>query len=222
MDGQAGQSIGCSTGSTPGGGGTAGTQIAGGTGGTGGTFGAPAGNPGMLGQGGAAGSTGENSQVGGGGGGGYFGGGAGGSANGCDGGGGGGGSSFVADAFARSVSLATDSSGTAQLTITSDVTSDATPSFTLGKLRRNRHKGTAILRVNLPAPGTLALTGKGLEGHQSVEGAGVQTLKIRPRGMRRLRLRRIGRTKVRASVTYTPKGADPITLKKKITLIERR
>jgi len=97
-DGKDGQSMDCSTlspASTPGGGGKAGSQVAGGTGGTAGNDEAPAGNPGALGQGGAAGTGGSNSEPGGGGGGGLYGGGAGGAANGCAGAGGGGGSSLV-------------------------------------------------------------------------------------------------------------------------------
>ncbi len=217
-DGHDGQAAGCSTGSTPGRAGTAATQIAGGAGGPGGVSGAPAGNAGAFGQGGAAGNTGENSQVGGAGGGGYFGGGAGGSANGCNAGGGGGGSSFAAPAVATNVSIETDTIGTPQLTI-SDPTE---PAFTLGQLRRNKRRGTAILGVNLPRPGTLALTGKGLKARASVKGAGDQTLKIQAKGAKRRTLLRRGRVAVNPAVTYTPMDADPRTLTRRVTLIRRR
>jgi hypothetical protein len=93
--GQDGQSLNCSTGSTPGNGGP------------------PAGNAGVLGQGGAAGSGGSNSEPGGGGGGGRYGGGAGGSGNGCSAAGGGGGSNLVPP----STSIGTDTAGTPSVTL---------------------------------------------------------------------------------------------------------
>ena len=38
-------------------------------------------------------------------------------------------------------------------------------SFSFGKLKRNKRRGTATLTVEVPGPGTLALSGKGLVQH---------------------------------------------------------
>jgi hypothetical protein len=200
-----------------GGGGMAGNQASGGAGGVAGGGDPPAGNPGGFGRGGAAGATGSNSEPGGGGGGGYFGGGAGGSANGGGGGGGGGGSSFAA-AAATNFSTATDASRTAMLAITS-VGGD----FSLGKLKRNRHTGTAILTVDVPDPGTLRLSGK---GHiravgTTVSKAGKVRLRIRAQGGGRRKLRRTGRLKLAATVTYTAIGAAPLSKARAIRLLKR-
>jgi Glycine rich protein len=121
-DGKEGQPLECGAG-TPGGGGEAGSQTAGGTGGLAGSNGAPAGNPGAVATGGEAGTGGANSQPGGGGGGGFFGGGSGGSGNGCAGGGGGGGSSLAP----TGASIVTDTSGTPLVAISYTLLSPPSP-----------------------------------------------------------------------------------------------
>ena len=98
--------------------------------------------------------------------------------------------------------------------------------FSFGKLKRNKRKGTATLPVILPGPGTLVLSGKGLVKQQpsnaSVSGAGTRKLMIRTEGRKKRRLDRTGEVRVNAEVTYTPTGADPSAQVKRIKLVKRR
>jgi glycine rich protein len=237
--GATGQPLNCSTGTTPGAGGGAGTQVGGGAGGAGGMNGAPAGLPGMLAQGGGAGSGGSNSEPGGGGGGGYYGGGAGGSGNGCAAGGGGGGSSFVNSAV-TDLLLSIDQAGVPSVTITPITPAASTPppqqtvtakppnGIKFEQLRKFKRRGTALLTLELPGPGTLLLSGKGLllpkgfspAGTKALSARGEVGLLIKVKGKRKRKLDRIGRVKVRAAVTFTPTGGDPSTFERRITLVK--
>jgi Glycine rich protein len=217
-DGVAGQSLECGQ-STPGGGGGAGTQTAGGVGGVAGSGEAPAGSSGTLGLGGAAGVGGLNNEPGGGGGGGYFGGGAGGSGNGCPAGGGGGGSSFAAT-IASGVSLTTDRTGSAAVVISS--TLKPSNAFRLGRLSRDKRKGTGTLTVELPGPGVLSLAGQGLvPRHRSVAAPMTARLPVKPRGRSMRLLSRTGQAKVTAKVTFVPSGGEPSTQSRTLKLIRR-
>jgi hypothetical protein len=97
-----------------------------------------------------------------------------------------------------------------------------------GKLKRNRHKGTAILPVNVPGRGTLALSGKGVKAQPAsasvrVTGEGTVKLPIKPKGKARNRLRAQGKAKLRLNITFTPTSdpADPPgTQRRKIKLIQ--
>lgn len=239
--GETGQPVGCSTGSTPGAGGGAATQTAGGTGGTAGNGGAATGVAGTLAQGAAAGTSGNNSQPGGGGGGGYYGGGSGGGGNGCSAGGGGGGSSFVGSSVTASV-LSSDQTGVPSVTITPDEPpavqppppSTLTPvkpsnQIELGRqVRKFKHRGTALLSVKVPGPGSLGLAGAGLvppkgfssAGAKALAGGGEFRLLIRVKGKGKRTLEQSGRLKVRIAVTFTPTGGDPNTLERSITLVK--
>jgi virginiamycin B lyase len=103
--------------------------------------------------------------------------------------------------------------------------------FSLGKLKRNKRRGTATLIVLVPGPGELALTGKGLvRQHRSadagslraieraVTAAGKVKLRIKAKGRKRRKLNRTGRVKVAAKVTYTPTFGLPATKTRKIRL----
>jgi hypothetical protein len=99
---------------------------------------------------------------------------------------------------------------------------------TFGKLKRNKHKGTAILPVNVPGRGTLALSGKGVKAQPasasvSVTSEGTVKLPIKPKGKARKRLRAAGKAKLRVNITFTPTSdpADPPgTQRRKIKLIQ--
>jgi hypothetical protein len=100
--------------------------------------------------------------------------------------------------------------------------------FSFGKLKRNRNRGTATLIVNVPGPGTVALSGKGLKPQRSVGGraaaskiagtAGDVMLRIKARGAKKTKLNRVGQVKVQAKVTFTPNGGLPAVENRKITL----
>jgi hypothetical protein len=104
----------------------------------------------------------------------------------------------------------------------------ATPSneFKFGRLKRNKVKGTAVLFVTLPGPGTISL-GKsrgvvGVPGSKTVSAAGLVGLRIRPRAFARRKLNHSGQAQVIAKVTYTPAGGVASTKAKTIKLIKRR
>ncbi len=97
--------------------------------------------------------------------------------------------------------------------------------ITLGRLKRNRRKGTAILFVSVPLPdaGSLTLFGKGVK-RQSKPVADTGLVKLKVVGKRKVRkaLRRRGRRKVRIKVTYTPTGNSPHTASRTAKLIRKR
>ncbi len=95
----------------------------------------------------------------------------------------------------------------------------------LGKLKRNRRKGTATLSIRLgqPSLGTLGLRGKGLKG-RTVTIAGQSEVKLKVAlASRKLRkaLRRKGRRKVGIRVTYSPTANAAVTVTRKAKLIQK-
>jgi hypothetical protein len=96
--------------------------------------------------------------------------------------------------------------------------------FSFGKVKRNRKKGTAKLPVNVPDRGELDLakTKKVKPQGKRAPEEGKVKLTIKPRRRSKRALRKKGKAKVRAEVTYTPDGGDPNTESKRIKLIKRR
>lgn len=97
--------------------------------------------------------------------------------------------------------------------------------LSLGRLKRNRRKGTATLTVNLPQPsvGTLTLSGKGLKPRTvAITGQGMVKVKIATRGGVRKALRRRGKRRVRLHVTYTPTGTTSATQSRTTKLIRKK
>jgi hypothetical protein len=88
----------------------------------------------------------------------------------------------------------------------------------LGKLKRNKKKGTARLPVTVPGKGTLALSGKGVKAQKaaataeaSVAGEGTVLLPVKAKGKARKGLFSTGKAKLRLRLTFTPTSdpADP-------------
>jgi hypothetical protein len=96
--------------------------------------------------------------------------------------------------------------------------------FRLGKVKKNKRKGTAKLTVSVPCPGDLELakTKKVKADDELAEAEGDEKLKIKPKGKARKRLAKKGKAKVKAEVTYTPTGGEPNTKTKKLKLKRRR
>ncbi len=94
----------------------------------------------------------------------------------------------------------------------------------LGKLKRNRKKGTGLLTVSVPVPalGTLTLFGKGLRGKsKTVNETGVMKFAVvGKRGVKKA-LRRRGKRKVQIKVSYSPVGNEPVTAVRKAKLVKR-
>ena len=105
--------------------------------------------------------------------------------------------------------------------------------FSFGAAKINRSRGTVILNLNVPAPGVLAVSGKGLKARAAgsrspttipvtdamIAPASVR-LKVKARGKLRAQLNRTGQVKARLKVTYTPTDGDPATQKHKVVLVK--
>jgi sugar lactone lactonase YvrE len=132
---------------------------------------------------------------------------------------------------------AIDGSGKAQimsgLSSPSGLAVDALPppnKFSFGKLKRNKKRGTATLAVDLPGPGELALTGKGLvvqrpaaedrradPAYRAVSGGTVNLL-IKAKGRKKRKLKHTGKVKVDPTVTFTPTRGTPATQSRPLKL----
>lgn len=114
-----------------------------------------------------------------------------------------------------------------------DVATIPSNADTLGKVKLNKHKGTATLAVTVPGPGTLSLTGKNVKpqrstreatASQAVTAAGTVKLRIKPKGKAKKKLNKSGKAKVKVSVTYTPTGdapGSPNTQTKRVKLVKK-
>ena len=94
----------------------------------------------------------------------------------------------------------------------------------LGKLKRNKKKGTGLLTVRVPVPtlGTLTLSGKGLRRKSKpVSETGVMKFAVvGKRGVKRA-LRRRGKRKVSITISYAPVGNDAVAAARRAKLVKR-
>jgi hypothetical protein len=94
--------------------------------------------------------------------------------------------------------------------------------FSLGKLKRNRRKGTATIQVRVPGPGRLVLSGRKLKRFSLIlPRAGSFGLRIVPRKGLARRLRRKGSARVAFKVTFTPDGGSANTKSASRRLLRR-
>ncbi len=110
----------------------------------------------------------------------------------------------------------------------------ASDSFSFGSLSRNKSKGTAFLVANVPGPGTLSLTGKGVKTQRAAGGAtasvnvinaGTVVLPIKAKGKAKKKLNKTGKAKVTVNVTFAPAGdppGDPKTQSTTVKLVKKR
>jgi hypothetical protein len=96
----------------------------------------------------------------------------------------------------------------------------------LGKLTKNKKKGTATLAVSLPAPsvGVLTLGGKGLKTQTAtISGETEVKLQVLPASKAvKKALRKKGKRKVQIEATYTPTGNSAATQTRKATLVKKK
>jgi hypothetical protein len=92
--------------------------------------------------------------------------------------------------------------------------------FEFGKFYRHKDKGIGALVVNVPGPGTVSLRSALLryQENDTTEGGDVGLSVLAQRGQATSKLRRTGKLKARARVTYTPDNGTPNTQKIKLTL----
>jgi hypothetical protein len=94
--------------------------------------------------------------------------------------------------------------------------------FTIGKLKKNRRKGTATLAVTIPEPGTLVVSGRGIRRAtlRSDKGATLRVpLKGAGKGLKRLN--RKGKLKSKLKLVYSPVGGDPNSQQRRIALSKK-
>ena len=101
-------------------------------------------------------------------------------------------------------------------------------SFTLGATQRNKKKGTATLTVDVPNPGELTVSGKGVKAagvgavvSKTVTAAGAVKLLIKAKGQKRETLNETGKVNLKPKITYVPTGGDPSTQSTKLKLKKR-
>jgi hypothetical protein len=117
--------------------------------------------------------------------------------------------------------VAEDAAGT-RTTETRSILVKARNFFTIGKLKRNKKKGTATLEVTVPEPGSLTLTGKGLQkSTASSAHGGSLRLSVKAKGKGKKHLNRSGKLKAKLRVTYAPDGGDRNSATKRATLLKR-
>jgi hypothetical protein len=99
-----------------------------------------------------------------------------------------------------------------------------TNAFTLGAITRNKKKGTATITADLPNPGELTGSGKGVKAagaaviSKAVSAPGIAKLTIRAKGKKKRKLNETGKVKLKVAITYTPTGGDPRTQPRKLKL----
>ncbi|HYP55873.1 MAG TPA: hypothetical protein VEQ41_06195 [Solirubrobacterales bacterium] len=92
--------------------------------------------------------------------------------------------------------------------------------FNFGKLKRNAKKGTAMLFVNVPGPGNLAVSGKKVKAAKKAAGnGGLVALPIKPKGKAKGALKEKGSVKFSVKVTFTPTGGTALTLPRRVKLV---
>lgn len=101
-------------------------------------------------------------------------------------------------------------------------------SFSLGGVERNKKKGTATLTVDVPNPGELSLSGKGVKAQRAgavaskaVAVAGTVKLLVKAKGRKKRKLNESGKVTVKPKITYIPTGGDPSTQSRKLKLKKR-
>ena len=109
-----------------------------------------------------------------------------------------------------------------RLNVTAEV--EVSNAFSFGATTRKKKKGTATITTNAAGPGTFSLAGKGLKGQQATLGntVGTVSLPVVATGKAKRKLKRQGKAKVNASVTFTPEGGSANTQSESVKLIKKR
>jgi hypothetical protein len=93
----------------------------------------------------------------------------------------------------------------------------------IGKLTRDSRNGTAVLEVDVPGTGTLALVGNGLRKvTRTGLHAGWVKLAITPTARTRKRLDKTGRVELRAKIRFSPSTGRPQAQRITIKLLKKR
>jgi hypothetical protein len=117
-----------------------------------------------------------------------------------------------------------DQDGLGDETQDADLSACHSNAFTFAGVTRNKKKGTATLKVNVPEPGQLIGSGNGAK--VAAAGAtiskavapGTAQLLIKAKGKKKRKLNQTGKVKLSVAVTYTPTGGKPNTQSIKVKL----
>lgn len=116
--------------------------------------------------------------------------------------------------------------------ISAQVALKASNEISLGKLKRNKRRGTATLAVEVPGPGNLTLTGTGVKrqrpliasASKAVSAAGTVKLRVKAKGKKKRKVNDRGRVKVKVKVAFAPNSevaVAPGTASKRVKLVKR-
>jgi hypothetical protein len=105
-----------------------------------------------------------------------------------------------------------------------DVSDTNFSTFAIKRLSRNRKKGTAKLKVDVPGPGVVALGGHGVKPVRAkpVIAAGRVNLLVKAKGSKKRKLRKSGKVRLKLSISYTPTGGTDGSQSLKVKLKRRR
>ena len=102
-------------------------------------------------------------------------------------------------------------------------------SFSVGGVAKDRGSGTATVIVNVPNPGHVQISGKGVTAASAGKSAVKETtvagpvdVRIRATGQKRAELMKTGHVKVKPKITYTPFSGDPAVGGIKVKLRARK
>jgi hypothetical protein len=97
--------------------------------------------------------------------------------------------------------------------------------FTIATIARNKKKGTATITVNLPDPGELVGSGKGVKASSAGQAvtsksapAGPAKLVIKAKGKKKRKLATTGKVKLNVTISFTPTGGKAKTVSLKVKL----
>ncbi|CAN5636782.1 hypothetical protein BH10ACT11_BH10ACT11_13310 [soil metagenome] len=89
----------------------------------------------------------------------------------------------------------------------------------LSKAKVDKKKGTAKVSAKVAGKGKLKLSGSNIKGATvSTAGASTKNLNIKPTGKAAKDLKKKGKAKVKAKVTFTPTGGEKVSATQKVTL----
>ena len=93
--------------------------------------------------------------------------------------------------------------------------------FKFGKLTRNTKNGTAKLKIKLPSPGKLTVSGKQVKQvKRGTKQAATATINIRPKPKAKKQLASTGSAKLQIKVKFVPTGGKAKTKGKAVKLIQ--
>ena len=96
--------------------------------------------------------------------------------------------------------------------------------FSFGAYKANRAKGTATLKVKVVSPGSVKLTGPGLNNASAKVTKANQTvtLNLKPKAALKKQLKKKGSAKVKVKVTNTPTGGSAASKSKTVKLLGKK